>query len=126
MKHLRILALALFFTGCSTAQLNTAQAIIDPIAVAFVSGYVQQYGVPSALTTAVLTPILNDAWGMVAQAQAGQPVAQGAANPATVQLVAATNPTPAQLVDAIGNLTLAKSNPKIANALLAAASSKAP
>lgn len=125
MKHFPAL-LALTLVGCTTAQLNTAQSIVDPVAVAFVSGYAQQYGVPPALTSAVLTPLLNDGWGMVAQAEAGQPVAQGASRPAVGNAVAATNPTAAQLVDAIGTLTLAKSNPQVANALLAAAIPKNP
>lgn len=117
-RLLPLLSIALF--GCTTAQLNTAQAIVDPVAVAFVSGYAQQYGVPPALTSAVLTPLLADGWGIVAQSQAGNPIAQGAANPAVGAAVAATNPTTAQLVDAIGTLMLAKTNPKVGSALLAA------
>lgn len=126
MKHLLRLGICIFLTACTTQQLNTAQSIVDPIAVAFVSGYAQQYGLPPALTSAVLTPLLNDGWGMVAQAEAGQPVAQGAARPAVGNAVAATNPTAAQLVDAIGTLTIAKTNPQVANALLAAAVPKNP
>jgi hypothetical protein len=118
---LPVLTLALALASCSTAQIQTAQAIVDPVAVAFVSGYAQSYGVPPALTSSILTPIMNDGWGLLAQKQAGNPIAQGAAIPTVGTAVAATNPTASQLVSAIGTLTLAKSNPQVANALLAGA-----
>lgn len=126
MKNTSLITLscAALLIGCTTAQLNTAQAVVDPIAISFVAGYAQQYGVPPALTSAVLTPLVNDAWGMVAQANAGNNVAQGAAIPAVGSTVAAQNPTTAQLTAAITTLTKAKSNPALASTLLAAASAK--
>lgn len=126
MKNTSLITLscAALLLGCSTTELNTAQAVVDPIAIALVSGYAQQYGVPPALTSAVLTPLVNDAWGMVAQANAGNNVAQGAAIPAVGTTVSAQNPTAAQLTTAITTLTKAKSNPALASTLLAAASAK--
>ena len=125
MKNkLLTLTLAALLLGCSTAQLNTAASIVDPLAVGLVSGYASQFGIPPALTSSVLTPVLNDAWGILAQKYAGNPIAQGAAVPAVGAAAAAANPTTAQLVSAIGNLTLAKSNPAVASAILAQVTAK--
>lgn len=117
MKRILLLT-TLLLAGCTTAEQSATQAIVDPIAVGFVSGLGQSYGIPAVLTAPVLTSLLNDGWGMLAQKTAGNPIAQGAANPTVGATVAALNPTTAQLVSAIGTLTLAKTNPTIANALL--------
>lgn len=109
MKTARILPiLTLVLFGCSTAQLNTAQAIADPIIIAAASAYAQTYGVPPVLTAAVATPVLNDIWGAAAQVAAKQPAAQGAATPAVgaaiqTQLAGVPQATQTALLTAAAN-----------------------
>jgi len=87
----------LLLTACSTTQLNQTRAIADPLVAAAVRGYASSHGVPPELTDSLVTPLQNSFWGMLAQAQAQQPIAQGAAEPAVgvaVAKAAAQSPTP--------------------------------
>lgn len=77
MKNLLPLACALALFGCTTAQLNTAETIALPIAEATAVATGAYFGVPPTATIA-LEGAVNSLWGAYQQAQAGQPVAQGA------------------------------------------------
>lgn len=77
--------------ACSTTQLSTAEAIAKPIADAALTAAAAHYGVPPTATQAVLTAA-DSLWGAMAQAQAGQPVAQGASVPSVGAAIAAALP----------------------------------
>jgi hypothetical protein len=68
---------AVIVGGCSTVQLNQAEQIALPIAEAAAVAAGAYYGVPPSTSTAVVAAA-NDLWGAYQQAQAGQPVNQGA------------------------------------------------
>ena len=76
---LTILALALALTACTQQQLNEAEQVALPIAETAAIAAASYYGVPPNTTTAI-TGAVNSLWGAYAQAQAGQPVSQGAVN----------------------------------------------
>lgn len=78
--HITAILIALLLPACSTTQIAAVRTVTDPLVVAAVDGYAQQYGVPPALTNAMVTPIQNDIWGIYSQVAAGQPAAQGAAS----------------------------------------------
>lgn len=115
---------ALLLFGCSTAQIDSARAIADPITVALVSGYASTYGIPPSLSAPLITTLQNEGWSMASQLWKGNPVASGASTPTVGAAVAVANPTPDQLVTAINTLTTAKSNPSLAASILSAASKK--
>lgn len=114
MKHSHsVLILALSFAGCTTAQLAQTRAIADPLVSAAVAGYAQTYGVPPVITQGVTGVIQNEFWGLLAQAQAKQPIAQGASIPAVGTAVAAAasksnTPTVTQLTTALTALGATK------------------
>lgn len=108
MKKLLFL-LPLLFVSCSTTQINTARTVADPIVAAVVSGYAATYGVPPAITQGVVGTVQNQLWGMLAQANAKQPLAQGSSIPkvgAAVAQVTAASSTPdaVLLTKALGSL----------------------
>lgn len=111
MKKTLHFTLPLLLLGCSTAHLNQTRTITDPLVVAAVSAYASEYGVPPALTNTFVVPLQNQFWGMLAQANAKQPIAQGADIPAVgsavAKAVASDNsgqPTTALLLNAISTL----------------------
>lgn len=126
MKNLSLITLscAALLLGCSTTQETAFRAVADPVTVALISGYGASQGLPPALTAPILTALQGQAWGIYNQVAKLQPAADGASIPAVGSAVAATNPTPAQLITAINTLTVAKSNPALASQLLAAAAPK--
>lgn len=108
-KFLLLLALPLLLLSCSTAQLAQTRTVADPIVAAVVSGYAATYGVPPALTQGVVGTVQDQLWGMLAQANAKQPVAQGSSIPkvgAAVAQVTAASPAPttALLTKALASL----------------------
>lgn len=110
----QLIALAIILAGCTTAQISQTRSIADPVVLAAVSGYAQSYGVPPVLTSSIVTPIQNQLWGMLAQANAQQPIAQGSSIPAVGTSVAqavAANPNilnTTQLTNALAALAAIK------------------
>lgn len=96
MKY-RILALCLLLSACTTAQLNTAATIAVPIAEAAAVAAGAYFGVPPSATQALILAG-NSLWGAYKQAQAGQPIADGAAVPSVGAAIAQAMPSapPAQ------------------------------
>lgn len=76
-----LLTAALSFAGCSTTDVAAARAVADPIVASLLEGLAASHGVPPVITAPVITLLQNQAWGMVAQAQAGNTVAQGSSIP---------------------------------------------
>lgn len=104
---------ALLVTSCTTSQIATTRMIADPIVSAVVSGYAATYGVPPPLTQGVVGIVQNQLWGMLAQAEAKQPVAQGASIPkvgaAVAQVTSASNtPAPLLITAALASLGAVK------------------
>jgi hypothetical protein len=89
--HPLLLSVALF-SACSTAQLNQAEAITNPIVAGVVSTYAAQYGIPPTVTTPIVNAGTADLWGAVSMLFKGQPVASGAASPAVGAAIAANLP----------------------------------
>lgn len=102
-----VLFLCFFAASCSTTQKAQFETAAKPIVLAAVAGYAQTYGVPPVLTTAIASPIYDDIWGIIAQVRAGQPAAQGAANPAVGNAVAAALPANATAGTKLALLTAA-------------------
>lgn len=100
MKHLRLLAL-LLLASCSATQIASTRAIADPLVSAAVTSYAASQGVPPMLTAPLVVTLQNEFWSLLAQKQAGNPIAQGASIPAVGQAVAAKNPTQSQLVTSL-------------------------
>lgn len=100
MKHLRLLAL-LLLASCSATQIASTRAIADPLVSAAVTSYAASQGVPPTLTAPLVATLQSAFWGMIAQKQAGQPIAVGAGNPAIGNPVAAQNPSVSQLATSL-------------------------
>lgn len=101
----KLLFASLVLTSCTTAELSQTRAVADPIVAAVVSGYAATYGVPPPITQGVVGIVQNQLWGMLAQATAKQPIAQGSSIPAVgaaVTRVDAASPAPT-----VANLTAA-------------------
>lgn len=106
MKKLLVF-LALALSGCSTAQVATTRAVTDPLVAAAISGYAQTYGVPPVLTTALVTPLQNEFWGMYLQVLNQQPIAAGSTVSAIGNAVAAKIPASADQPTKLALLTAA-------------------
>jgi hypothetical protein len=80
MKHsskFSLFIISLILLGCTQAQLNQAAQIAVPLAETATVAAGAYYGVPPTTSQAIIGGV-NSLWGAYQQAQAGQPVSQGA------------------------------------------------
>lgn len=91
MKRILLIATSLLLAGCTTAELQTAETIAKPIALAAASAAGAYLGVPPTATQAGIVAF-NSLWGAVAQVQAGQPASAGAVAPAIGNAIQAAIP----------------------------------
>lgn len=111
MKN-RILALLTTsgLLGCTTAQLNQAEAVIDPIAVSALTAYAAAHGIPPTVTAPVATAVFGQIWGGIAALQTKQPLATGVTTPAVAQALTSALPAGASTSTKIALLTAAASS----------------
>lgn len=98
----------LILCSCSTTQLQQTRTVADPLVAGAVRGYAASHGVPPALTDALVTPLQNEFWSYLYQANHLQPISQGATNPTIASAVVKANggaePSTAQLQAALSAL----------------------
>lgn len=104
MKFIAIILAAsiALLPACQNGQITPQGAAVLNIAEAAIVAAAASKGVPPSSSTAIITA-LNSIWGAYAQAQAGQPVAQGASTVAIGQAIASNIPaaTPASQLPAL-------------------------